>query len=597
MSEVANKQILKGGEFLIRESSPEDTFIPEEFNEEQKMIQGMVRDFVNTEIIPRLDELDKLPEGLNEELLEKAGDLGLLGLAIPEKFGGSDLDVNSNTIFFEEIGKTHGFSVTMGAQIGIGLLPIYYFGNDGQKEKYLPDLVSGKLKAAYCLTEPGSGSDALAAKTKAVLSDDGEHYILNGQKMWITNGGFADVFTVFAKIDGEHFSAFIVERGWEGVSLGAEEPKMGIKSSSTRQVFFENVKVPKENLLGEAGRGHVIAFNILNIGRFKLCVGTMGGAKAAADLAIKYANERKQFKQPIANFGAIKHKMAEMAIQCFATESASYRMSELLNETEHRLKEEGKPMEEALLAAAEEYAIECAMLKVNGSETLDFVVDEMVQIHGGFGYSEEYPAARAYRDSRINRIFEGTNEINRLLTMDMLLKRAMKGQLDVMGPAMAIQKELMAIPDMSTPDADDLFFHERKAIKNAKKGFLMVAGGAAQKLMMELQHEQEILMNAADVLMDIYLMESCLLRTQKLISLQGLEAAKYHIDMTRVFINDAMERINVNGKHAITAFAEGDELRMMLIGLKRFTKYEFINTKELRRNVADKLIEENGYCF
>jgi alkylation response protein AidB-like acyl-CoA dehydrogenase len=597
MATETKNQVLKGGEFLIKESTAEDVFIPEELNEEQNMIRQMVKDFVETEIWPRLDELDKKPEGLNEQMIEKAAELGLLGLAIPEEYGGTNLDVNSNTVFFEEIGKTHGFSVTMGAQIGIGLLPIYYFGTEEQKKKYLPDLVSGKLKAAYCLTEPGSGSDALAAKTKAVLSEDGEHYILNGQKMWITNAGFADVFTVFAKIDGEHFSAFIVERDWEGVSLGAEEPKMGIKSSSTRQVFFENVKVPKENLLGEAGRGHVIAFNILNIGRFKLCVGTLGGAKVAADFAFKYALERQQFKQPIANFGAIKHKMAEMAIRCYSCESATYRVSDLLDKTEHSLKEEGKPMSEALLTAAEEYAIECAMLKVNGSETLDYVVDEMVQIYGGIGYSEEYHAARAYRDSRINRIFEGTNEINRLLTMDMLLKRAMKGQLDIMTPAMGIQQELMSIPDMSTPDSDDMFYHERKAIANAKKGFLMVAGAAAQKLMMELQHEQEILMNAADVLMDIFLMESTLLRTEKLVKMKGEEAASVHVDMARCFISDAMERINLNGKHAITAFAEGDELNMMMMGLKRFTKYQFVNTKALRRNVADKIIAEGGYCF
>jgi hypothetical protein len=447
------------------------------------------------------------------------------------------------------------------------------------------------------LTEPGSGSDALSAKTKAMLSEDGSHYVLNGQKMWITNAGFADVFIVFAQENGTNFTGFIVEKTMDGVKLGAEEQKLGIKCSSTRQVFFENVKVPKENVLGEIGKGHKIAFNILNIGRYKLAAGVTGGAKKACDVAIKYANERIQFKVPISSFGAIKHKIAEMAIRLWTTESAVYRTSDMIDKKEKELHTAGKANSESLLGAAEEYAIECAMLKVIASETLDFVVDEALQIYGGMGYSEEAPAARAYRDARINRIFEGTNEINRLLTLDMLIKRAMKGQIDLLTPAMAIQKELMSIPYFGMPDTEDIFYHEKKAIVNAKKGLLMVAGAAVQKLMMNLEKEQEILMNAADVMNDIFVMESALLRTQKLIAKKGVENCQMYIDITKVFISDAMERININGKHAIVAFADGDELRMMLMGLKRFTKHDAINTNKLRRNIAEKLIEANGYIL
>lgn len=589
--------ILKGGQFLIQESDYNSVFIPEEFNEEQIMFRDTVRDFVHTEIVPILDKLDKMEEGLSVQKLHQAGELGLLGTAIPEMYGGSALDFNFNSILVEQMGAAHGFSVTLGAHIGIGTLPILYFGTEEQKQKYLPKLATGELKASYCLTEPGSGSDALAAKTKAILSEDGSHYILNGQKMWITNAGFADVFIVFAQENGSNFTGFIVERTMEGVKLGAEENKLGIKSSSTRQVFFENVKVPKENVLGEIGKGHKIAFNILNIGRYKLAAGVLGGAKKACDVAIKYANERIQFKVPISSFGAIKHKVAEMAIRLWATESVVYRTSDMIDKKEKELHDIGKSSGESLLGAAEEYAIECAMLKVIASETLDYVVDEALQIYGGMGYSEEAPAARAYRDARINRIFEGTNEINRLLTMDMLMKRAMKGQIDLLTPAMAIQKELMSIPDFSMPDTSDIFYHEKKAIANAKKGLLMVAGAAVQKLMMQLEHEQEILMNAADVMNDIYQMESVLLRVQKRIAMKGIDACSIHIDICKVFISDAMERININGKHAIAAFADGDELRMMLMGLKRFTKHDVVNTKQLRRNIADKLIEANGYIL
>jgi alkylation response protein AidB-like acyl-CoA dehydrogenase len=589
--------LLKGGQFIVKESSFEDVFIPEEFTEEQLMFRDSVRDFVANEIAPNLDRLDKMEEGLAVAKLNMAGELGLLGTAIPEEFGGSAMDFNTNSILVEQMGAAHGFSVTLGAHIGIGTLPILYFGTDAQKQKYLPKLATGELKASYCLTEPGSGSDALSAKTKAMLSEDGSHYVLNGQKMWITNAGFADVFIVFAQENGTNFTGYIVEKTMDGVKLGAEEQKLGIKCSSTRQVFFENVKVPKENVLGEIGKGHKIAFNILNIGRYKLAAGVTGGAKKACDVAIKYANERIQFKVPISSFGAIKHKIAEMAIRLWTTESAVYRTSDMIDKKEKELHTAGKANSESLLGAAEEYAIECAMLKVIASETLDFVVDEALQIYGGMGYSEEAPAARAYRDARINRIFEGTNEINRLLTLDMLIKRAMKGQIDLLTPAMAIQKELMSIPYFGMPDTEDIFYHEKKAIVNAKKGLLMVAGAAVQKLMMNLEKEQEILMNAADVMNDIFVMESALLRTQKLIAKKGVENCQMYIDITKVFISDAMERININGKHAIVAFADGDELRMMLMGLKRFTKHDAINTNKLRRNIAEKLIEANGYIL
>ena len=589
--------LLKGGEFIIKETDCKDVFIPEEFTEEQLMFKAMVKDFVATEITPNLDRLDKMEEGLAVEKLHKAGELGLLSTAIPEQYGGSAMDFNTNSILVEQMGVAHGFSVTLGAHIGIGTLPILYFGTEEQKQKYLPKLATGELKASYCLTEPGSGSDALSAKTKAIMNEAGTHYVLNGQKMWITNAGFADVFIVFAQIDGDKFTGFIVERTMPGLTVGAEEQKMGIKASSTRQVFFENVNVPKENVLGEIAKGHKIAFNILNIGRYKLAAGVLGGSKMALDAAIKYANERIQFKKPIASFGAIKHKMAEMAIRIWAAESAIYRTSDLIDKKEKELHAAGKATHECLLGAAEEYAIECAMLKVIGSETLDYVVDEMLQIYGGMGFSEEAPAARAYRDSRINRIFEGTNEINRLLTLDMLIKKAMKGQLDILTPAMAIQKELMSIPDFSTSESEDIFYSEKKAISNAKKGLLMVAGGAVQKLMMELESEQEILMNAADVMNDIYVAESALLRVEKLISIKGQAACEIQIAMLRVFISDAMERININGKHAITSFAEGDELRMMLMGLKRFTKHDTVNAKVLRRQIADKLINDNGYLL
>lgn len=597
MSEVKEKlTVLKGAEFLIRESDPDEIFIPEELNEEQKMIQQMAIDFTNTEVFTKLDAIDNHEPGLVPSLLEKAGELGLLGISVPEQYGGFDKDFNTVTAVTEIVGAAHAFSVSFSAHTGIGTLPILYFGTEQQKEKYLPGLTSGKLKASYCLTEPGSGSDALAAKTKAELTDDGKYYILNGQKMWITNAGFADVFIVFAKIDGKDFTAFIVERNTPGMSIGAEENKIGIKGSSTCQVFFENCKVPVENILGEKGRGHIIAFNILNIGRYKLCVAAVGGCKRSLSISVKYANEREQFGTAIANFGAIKYKLSEQAIRTFAVESATWRTSNMIDDKEKSLLASGKSLAEANLGAAEEYAIECAMLKVLGSEALDYVVDEAVQIFGGYGYSEEYPVARAYRDSRINRIFEGTNEINRLLTMDMLLKRAMKGQLDLMSPAMAVQKELMSIPDFGEKD-NATFASELQVIRNMKKAFMMVAGAAVQKLMMQLKDEQEILMAASDVLMEIYAAESMLLRIMKLGKIKTEKEMLVYKDMVQVFITDALDRINRAGKIAINTFATGDEQKMMLLGLKRFTKYEAINTTAARRRIADALIASNAYCF
>lgn len=593
------KTVLKGGEFLLKETSWEQVYIPEEITDEQQMMRDMAKDFVKNEIDPELDILDKDPM-LSKDKLAKAGELGLLSLSIPEEYGGLGKDLITGSFVTEILGGAHGFSVTLGAHTGIGTLPILYYGTEEQRQKYLPKLATGELKAAYCLTEPWSGSDALGARTKAELTPDGKHYILNGQKMWITNAGFADVFIVFAKINGDDkkFTGFIVEREYEGLSVGAEEKKLGIKASSTRQVFFNNVKVPAENLLGEEGKGHKIAFQILNIGRYKLCNGVLGGAKRALDVAVKYANERQQFKTPIAQFGAIKHKLGEMAIRLWTAESASYRVADLIQQWEHKMKDEGKSLTEYLTGGAEEYQIECALLKVLGSEVLDFVVDESLQVHGGYGFSEEYPMARAYRDARINRIFEGTNEINRMLSIDALLKFAMKGKLDLLTPGMAVQKELMSVPDFGGIDSgDDIFAAEKKALKNAKKAFILIAGGAVQKLMMKLEHEQEILMHAADVLMDILTMESAMLRAEKLVNLHGQEAAQIYVDMVKCFFFDAMDRMNVAGKSAIAAFAEGDELRMMLMGLKRFTKYDLVNTKEIRRRVADRLIAENGYAF
>ncbi|MDD2792785.1 MAG: acyl-CoA dehydrogenase family protein [Sediminibacterium sp.] len=593
--EATNKaKALQGGEWIIKESNPYETFIPEDFNEEQSMVMDMCEQFLQTEILPVVERIDKQEPGLVPSLMEKAGEQGLLSTSFPEAYGGLGKDFITSTIVNEGLGGGHSFSVAIAAHTGIGSLPILYFGTEAQKQKYIPKLASGEWKGAYGLTEPNSGSDALSAKTVAKLSDDGKYYILNGQKCWITNGGFADVYTVFAKIDGDKFTGFIVERGTEGFTQGPEEHKMGIKGSSTVQLYFQDCKVPVENVLGEIGKGHIIAFNILNIGRLKLCAATLGGAKKATDTSVKYAVTREQFKLPIAKFGAIKHKMAEMAIRLWVCESALYRTAKWIDDKEHELAAGGKTFAEALLGAAEEYAIECAILKVFGSETLDYVVDEGVQIHGGNGFSDEYMISKAYRDSRINRIYEGTNEINRLLTVDMVLKRAMKGKLDLMGPAMAVQKELMSIPDFGSED-EGPFAKELKAVANFKKAILMVAGAAVQKLMMQLDKEQEILMNIADMSIELYHVESALLRVMKLTRDKGEAATTLYADMMRTYLYDAADRINKSGKDALNAFADGDELRMMHIGLKRFTKVEAYNSKDARRRIAERLVADNGY--
>lgn len=586
----------KGGQFLISETNPQDVFIPEQWSEEQLMIAQSCREFIASEVTPNLDRIDKMEEGLMPSLLDKAGELGLLAISIPEKFGGFGGDFNTALLTTEVLGAGHSFAVALAAHTGIGTLPILYFGTDAQKEKYLPKLASGEWKASYCLTEPGSGSDALAAKTKAMLSSDGKQYVLNGQKMWITNAGFAHVFIVFAQVDGDKFTGFIVERGAEGLTFGNEEHKMGIKGSSTRQVFLSDVKVPVENVLGQIGKGHEIAFNILNIGRIKLAGAALGAAKNVIGQSVKYANERVQFKLPIAKFGAIQHKLAEQAIRVWAMESAMYRAGHDIGEMEEALQKAGKPMSEAILEAAREYAIECALLKVAGSEVLDYVADEGVQILGGYGYSADYPMDRSYRDSRINRIFEGTNEINRMLIMDMFLKRAMKGEMDLMGPAMAVQKELMSVPDFGDQD-DSLFAEQDKAIINMKKAILMTAGAAAQKFMDKLAFEQEILMNIADMVIELYVAESALLRVKKKITLSSEADCSENIDMVKVYIYDAMDKVNKSGKDAINAFAEGDEQRMMLLGLKRFTKIASLNVKEARRRIASKMVAANDYVY
>lgn len=590
------KNIGKGGEWMVKESSAQEIFTPEDFTEEQKMVSDMCNQFLDTEIYPNLDRIDDLEPGLMKSLVKKAGEQGLLSVSFPEAYGGLGKDFVTSTIVNEYLGAGHSFSVAIAAHTGIGTLPILYFGTPQQKEKYIPKLISGEWTGAYGLTEPNSGSDALSAKTSAKLSDDGKYYILNGQKCWITNGGFADVYTIFAKVDGDKFTGFIVERGTEGFTQGPEEHKMGIKGSSTVQLYFQDCKVPVGNLLGEIGKGHKIAFNILNIGRLKLAAAAIGGSRRSISDSVVYAKTREQFKQPIANFGAIKFKLAQMAIRVFVAESALYRTAQWIGEKEQELKDAGKSPDESKLGAAEEYAIECAMLKVDGSEVLDYVVDEGVQIHGGNGFSAEYNASRAYRDSRINRIYEGTNEINRLLTLDMTLKRAMQGRLDLMGPAMAVQKELMSIPDFGAED-ETPFHREKKLVNNLKKAILMVSGAAVQKLMMKIDSEQEVLMNIADMAISAFNAESVLLRVMKITEQKGEAASQVYLDIMRTYLYDAADLVNKAGKDAINSFSEGDEQRMILMGLKRFTKADPFNCKEARRRIANKMIAEGKYCF
>lgn len=533
-----------------------------------------------------------------QELMDKAGELGLLAVSIPEEYGGFGKNFNTSMLVTDIIGAGHSFAVALSAHTGIGTLPILYYGNEEQKNKYIPKLASGELKAAYCLTEPNSGSDANSGKTKATLNPEGSHYLINGQKMWITNGGFADIFIVFARIeDDKNLTAFIVERNFGGISMNPEEHKMGIKGSSTRQIFFNDCPVPVENMLSERGNGFKIAVNILNIGRIKLGAATIGSSRKVIDTAINYANERVQFGLQISKFGAIRYKLAEMATRNFAIESATYRAGQNIDDAYNGLVASGMDSAKAKLKSTEEFAVECAIIKVWGSEMLDYVVDEGVQIYGGMGFSAEAPMDRAYRDSRINRIFEGTNEINRLLIVDMLLKRAMKGELDLMTPAQTVASELMSIPDFNTGEDETLFAAEKKILKNLKKAGLMIAGAAVQKLMMTLAKEQEILMNIADIIGYVYVAESTLLRVEKLVAMKGEEAVSGQIDMMKIYMQEAVDKVHLAGKEALNSFADGDELNMMLMGLRRFTKTAPFNIKDARQRVAKKLIEQNKYCF
>ena len=591
------KKALQGGEWLIRQTDAQNVFIPEEWTEEQLMVAQTCREFIEKEVATILDRIDSMEEGLMVSLMNKAGELGLLSITIPEEFGGMGASFNTSCLVAETTGSGHSFSVAISAHTGIGTLPIQYYGNSAQKAKYLPGLSSGELKASYALTEPSSGSDANSGKTKAVLSADGKHYVLNGQKMWITNAGFADVFIVFAKIDDDkNLSAFIVDGTTPGLTLNAEEKKLGIKGSSTRQVFFNNCHVPVENLLSERGNGFKIAVNILNIGRIKLGAAAIGGAKQAIGQTVRYANEREQFGRPIAKYGAIRHKIAEQTIRTWVLESATYRAGQDIEDCINAFIAKGVDAEEAKIQGVASYAVECAILKVYGSEVIDYVVDEGLQVYGGMGFSAEAPMERAYRDARINRIFEGTNEINRMLTVDMLLKKAMKGELDLLGPATKVAGELMSIPEMGDDD-NVLFAAEKKYLANFKKAALLVAGAAVQKLMATLSKEQEILMNIADILIGIYTAESALLRAEKLVSVRGEAACATQIDMVRVYFNETGDNIAKFGKDAITSFAEGDELRMMLLGIKRFTKTDVLNAKDARQRIAKVVVDANKYPF
>jgi alkylation response protein AidB-like acyl-CoA dehydrogenase len=594
MSAVAEeKKIIKGGAFLIEERAPEEIFTPEDFSEEHRMIAETTRQFIDNEVNPRMDELEKHDWKLSRELVGKAAELGLIGANIPEEYGGLGLDQTSGALIGENIGRSASFATTLGAESGIGLLPIVYFATEAAKQKYLPRIAAGELITAYALTEAGAGSDAMAGKATAKLSDDGKEYIINGEKMWITNGGFADIFIVFAKVDGDKFSAFIVERQ-PGLTSGAEEHKMGIKGSSTTALVLSDVRTPVENLLGEVGKGHKIAFNILNIGRFKLGAMCVGGMKLMVHESVRYANERQQFGKSISNFGAIKAKLGEQAILTWVGESMIYRTLGMIEAGIGAV--DSKDLD-ARLRAIEEYAAECSIIKVALSEYCNFVADEMVQIFGGYGYSADYPAERAYRDSRINRIFEGTNEINRMLIPGRLMKNAMSGRLALLPAAQALMDEVLS-PQMSGFDDDDsLLSAEQKLTTNAKKVALMTLGTAAQKYMMKLADQQEILMGIADIIMDAYAMETAILRARKLAAAKGESASERYLDMTRVFCNDAVGRIEARAKSTLSGMAEGDELRTLLAALRRFTKLQPINTIAARQRIADAMIEKNKWVY
>ncbi len=590
---------IQGGEFLIRETEAQDIFIPEEFTEEQKMMAQACQDFIETEINPNVEEIDSMknPE-LVPSLFKKAGQLGLLGISVPEEYGGLGMSFNTSMLIADIIGASGSFSTTYGAHTGIGTLPILYYGTEEQKAKYLPLLATGEWAACYCLTEPDAGSDANSGKTRATLSADGTHYLINGQKMWISNAGFADLFIVFAKIeDDKNLTAFIVEKTFGGITMNEEEKKMGIKGSSTRQVFFNDCPVPVENMLSNRGNGFKIAVNILNIGRVKLGAGVLGGVRTVTSLCINYAAERKQFGVSINSFGAIKSKLAEMATRIYATESLCYRAGQDIEDRMGALAAEGIADSEAKLKALEQFAIEAAIAKVHGSEVLDYVVDQGVQIYGGMGYSADAPMERAYRDARISRIYEGTNEINRMLMVGMVLKRAMKGEINLFEPAMAVASELTSVPSFESIDASELFAVEKDILTKLKKIFLMVGGKAAMSLQDRIEDEQEIMMNLADVMIEIYAAESAILRSEKLVSIKGEEACTSQIAMSKIYLYEAVDKIEAAAKEAIVSFAKGDEQKVLLMGLKRYAKPDFINVKELRRQVADYMIAQGKYPF
>jgi len=590
---------IQGGEFLVRETPAQDIFIPEEFSEEQKMMAQACQDFIETEINPNVEAIDSMkhPE-LVPALFKKAGDLGLLGIAVPEEYGGLGMSFNTSMLIADIIGASGSFSTTYGAHTGIGTLPILYYGTEEQKHHYLPKLATGEWAACYCLTEPDAGSDANSGKTKAVLSADGTQYLITGQKMWISNAGFADLFIVFAKIeDDKNLTAFIVEKTFGGITMNEEEKKLGIKGSSTRQVFFNDCPVPVANMLSARGNGFKIAVNILNIGRVKLGAGVLGGARTVTSQCIRYSAERKQFGVSINTFGAIKAKLAEMATRIYATESLCYRAGQDIEDRMGALAAQGLSDSEAKLKAMEQFAIECAIAKVHGSEVLDYIVDQGVQIYGGMGYSADAPMERAYRDARISRIYEGTNEINRMLMVGMVLKRAMKGEINLFEPAMAVASELVSVPSFESIDTSELFAMEKDLVHKLKKVFLMVGGKAAMALQDRIEDEQEIMMNLADVMIEIYAAESVLLRTEKLVSQRGEAACAAQIAMSRIYLYEAIDKVEAAAKEAIVSFAKGDEQKVMLMGLKRFTKPDFVNTKELRRQVADVMIGEGKYPF
>ncbi len=585
--------IVKGGSFLVGSIEPASVFTPEDLNDEQKMIGKNTIAFVEGEVVPKMEQIEKLDYDLSRQLLAKAGELGLLSAEIPEIYDGMELDKISSTVITESMVKGGSFSLSHGAHTGIGSLPIVYFGNKEQKERYLPLLGSGEKIAAYALTEPGAGSDALAARTKAVLSEDGKYYILNGAKQYITNAAFADIFVTYAKVDGEKFTAFIVEREWDGVSLGAEEKKMGIKGSSTCSVYFEDVKVPVENLLGEIGKGHVIAFNILNIGRYKLAAGCMGAAKFAIEEAVKYGIERVQFGVPITSFGLIKEKIAKMATVTYATESVVYRTAGLIDSRLHEVDINNEDSGRQMAAGIEEYALECSINKVFGSEVLDFVADEAVQIHGGYGFTQEYPVERIYRDSRINRIFEGTNEINRLLIPATIMRKAMKGDLPLLAEAQKLAGELMSM--MPSFEEETLFSVEKKMVENTRKIFLMCAGSAVQKFGPGLKDQQVVLAKLADLVIELFAMESCLARTIKAVETQGESACQLKIDMTKYYFSMKFPLVDLIAKETLANIESGDVLKTQLSALKKLTRYSPINSVELAESISAPIIKSKKY--